>query len=255
MAKKADAPKKPMKLRKKLLPEFIWPDAKEYDLCQPKIDGWFCRLIIAGGRALFTARNGAVLQDRAVDPAFPDSIFQGEIIHGTRWAKKQSNLGHFFAFDLESSIAQTYGQRWRQLQAILSAHPLNGVSLMDCREYDGQNFVELQNHFVRTGGFEGMVFRNSRSLDHEILVSKEKQSWDFYVTAFYTGEKGRAILGLAANPGGPELMRCCVPRDEMDSAKIGDCAEILGDYLTAKGAVQGCAFYRWRPDKTVLVRN
>lgn len=136
------------------------------DSFQLKYDGWFCRIEIEGTYARVYSRANRELPDFNFEITNPMSAtLVGELMHGTNWAQQENLKGKIFLFDVWHKDGldledQPYRTRYSLLKAII---PMLPPHFQRIPNFPIGEFPKMWEMFVKTGDFEGVVFRNKQA--------------------------------------------------------------------------------------------
>lgn len=242
--------------------------ARGYDLCQPKYDGCWSRVVIARGEAaIFSRTNKPVATMPA--PAGLDATLVGECLLGTTRAAASSEHGTVRVFDCLATAgeviaeAEGYTERLAAAGRVIAAG-LPWASLAET--FPAADAAGLWASRVEPGDAEGLVFRRSGDTYTAATIGRVKRQMthDYVVVGVepgkgkLAGKAGAVILGLYGRMGvAEEVCRCGGGFSDAERAAmlaspkdyIGRVAEVRGYDLFASGAMRHPTFSRWRSDK------
>jgi ATP-dependent DNA ligase len=239
----------------------------EYDICDPKFDGWFTLVRISKGRGFVITSGGE--EKLQFDIALPDCLLICEWIHGTNWAQTNKAKEKFVAHDcLEFEGKDIRSDpRWVRFDWLIYLEKFAdfGSRFIRILETPSYDWTKLWEICVINSGFEGIVFKNSNAPFNPSSgqARLKKIATMNYVLSDFKEGTGRLEGTLGAIEGSlvidNKLVKVCTVgggfsddlRDEIWFNKeqyIGKVFEARGKILFTSGALRHPAFTKWRDD-------
>jgi ATP-dependent DNA ligase len=238
----------------------------EFDIVQPKHDGWWACAVIKSGVATIYSRQGvkkATMQARHAPPC----ILIGEYIVGTQRSTSADNEGVLVVFD---ALEVDGGEQWahsyrlrmeRYRNMVLGSEPwLDIVETLPVYQAEA-----LWSVLVADGCEEGLVFRNSLHNYEEAVIGRVKKTYtmDYVVMGVERGQgrnkdrAGAVICGLYEGRKLVEKVRVGggwsdAQREELfakPKAFIGRVLEVKGWQVFESGSMRHPNAVRFRDDK------
>ena len=245
---------------------------EQYDRCQLKMDGmWGCMKISHGQWGIYSRtgklKAGGVLEGEDYDKS--ETILLGEYIKSSHWGHKMNIDGNFYAFDCvkyQGVDLSNEMMRYRvnMLQNILAYDTFGFV--YELPHFPVEQWEETWNEYVGAKGYEGLVFKDSRS------KYNDKNAWarmkgvveiDYVCTGFRPADKGTKYEGQVGSVIGTltdkeVFVTCGGLSEDMRDAFTKYPERYIGQVFTAKGnnwypsgAIRHPQFVMWRTDKEV----
>lgn len=133
------------------------------DCVQLKYDGWWSRIVIRAGTAMFFSRTERMYKTIAIKDTSLTCTLIGEHMHGTQWSQHPTRLGQTFIFDCWAWDGQEYEDipyvdRYRIARAALNHLQGEGFTLAANYPIGASEYL-----WNNEPDFEGLVFRHSGS--------------------------------------------------------------------------------------------
>jgi ATP-dependent DNA ligase len=241
-------------------------NANEFDIVQPKLDGWWACAVIGKGKASIFSRQG-VKKAELPAPDAPPCIVLGEFLVGTQRSKSSANAGSLTVFDaIEIDGGElwnhTYGFRMGKFHDKVEgcAPWMRCVGSSPIKRADA-----AWKALVLRGKAEGLVFRNTRHQYEPGVIGRVKQTFtvDYVVMGVERGKgrhadrAGAVICGLYEGRTLVEKVRVGggwtdEQRDELfadPKAFIGRVLEVKGWQVFDSGSLRHPNAVRFRDDK------
>ncbi len=251
-----------------------FPTRSQFDLVEPKKDGWWGQLLLNGLEWELWSRSGALKKFGDLVTPVELTLLHGEYIYGTEWAKDQSMYDSICVFDAVSvDGVDTGGMPLSETREIINEF-LPRIEKEDIRE--GVRLIEqwpieesprIWDELVVGQKYEGLVFKNSTgSFGSTMGRMKQVASMDYICLGFEDSESERYIgTGVAAVVGGlyygddDEPIQACKVSGLTDEQRIefynnrekyiGKVFEASGKKVSKRGALRHPSFEGWRDDK------
>lgn len=239
--------------------DYALAKSRNFDLCQLKYDGWWCKALHNSGGVDFRSETDRSFGSAALG-GLDGCILIGEFMRGTQWSQHPDRKGRFYVYDIwavfgEPITTETYVQRYKILRKI-QLPP--AYSLVDTYRIDDQ--PALWERYVLREGWEGVVYRRSTSpIDDAIMREKREYSLEGTVVGFepglgkYAGSLGacRVAVGQAnttlVGGGYSDAERVHIWTNQ--SGYLGRVMEFTANAIFESGNVRHPRFVRWRDDK------
>lgn len=234
--------------------------ASGYDVLQLKYDGWWSRVEIASGNASVFSRTGRIVTTFAANPQIAGT-FIGEYLFGTQWSQHPSRQGQIILFDLwhlnrHSLETYTYRDRFGLLRTQI---PALGKPFEIVSNFPILSYPEVWSSKVKTGEYEGVVFRRRLSpVDDIILRHKSSVTEEVQIVGFTEGEgkhSGRLGALICRTLAGVEISVGGGLDDKAREDILANQSAYLGRWLTIEGrarfesgSIRHPNFKTWRPD-------
>lgn len=242
-----------------------------YDTVQPKYDGWWVLVYLSAESALVYSTSGRLL-DMIKTPDAPDTrncILIGEFMYGTNWAQSNSP-GTIYVHDCIAGIepdmiSRCYEDRYLEASCIVTL--LNNPRFKMIPSFPIKVADFMWSSFVDQDGFEGLVYKDSRSMLEPGSVkfgrTKKDFTMDYIVVGYIEGqgkhtnslgsiEAGLIIDGMvqkvtAIGGGYSDNQRAVIWNDR--ELYLGRVFEAKGKQVFPSGALRHGNFIRFRDDK------
>lgn len=251
-----------------------FPSRDEFDICEPKVDGWFSRLDLDDGSWSLWSRTSRLLKEGQITLNLKKTVLYAEYLFGTEWAKsREGDYGKLAVFgaeyvDGEDMRERSFAEVFLVIDDLLSRYKAGGV-LSECFQvqyYDIEHAPTVWEKLVVQEKFEGLVFKNSASpwgspmgrmkqiatMDY-VCMDVEESTADSYI-----GKQAAKCLVGGLYVDGVLVQKCRVPgltneqRFEFYQNKdkyIGRVLECAGKKISKRGSIRHPEFIRWRDDK------
>ena len=232
--------------------------SRGFDICQLKLDGWWCRAIHAHGGVDFRSETDRSFGSAALG-GLDGCTLIGEFMRGTQWSQHVDRKGRFFVFDVwsvfgEPITTESYVTRYKILRKLRLP---STYSLVDTYRIDDQ--PALWDRYILREGWEGVVYRRSSStVDDAVMREKREYSIDGTVVGFepgmgkYEGSLGAVRVAYGENVtsvggGWTDAERHAIWANQ--TAFLGRVCEFTANAIFESGNVRHPRFVRWRDDK------
>lgn len=166
-----------------------------FDVCQPKEDGWAAWLRGDVEWIELIDRGGGV-RAKFPNPLHFPFLIQGEWMFGTNWSFSHHS-GAFVAFDMpfddkNDLVERSYVHRMDHLSKFVSeyARMIKDIQIILVQTFSASRAMELWNEFVVKGDYEGLVFKDSSQTFNDMVIGRIK------------GTKSDKYVCMGMNEGG-----------------------------------------------------
>ena len=253
--------------------EIRWGEHREipeqYDTVQLKMDGiWGCMKIGHGQWGIYS-RTGKLKADGVLEDDTLHGVLLGEFMFGSHWGHKMGKNRNFYIFD----CVRINGKKIDTLS--LGSRVIHAGEMYDRlrEDIEGLRILEvfpvfhwhsLWDEYILEYGYEGLVFKNSRS------YYGEKNAWarmkaviemDYVCVGFRDADEGTKYEGMVGSVLGTlsdkEVYVTCGGLTEVQRKMFTRAPDrYIGRVFTAKGnnwypsgAIRHPMFQGWRDDK------
>lgn len=241
--------------------------SNEFDVVQPKLDGWWACAVIKNGIASIYSRQG-VLKDELPAGGAPPCLLVGEYLVGTQRAvtsKASDRLAVFDVLQIGKSELWNHSYEFRMGKfhdKVRGKAPwIDFVLTIPVRSAQA-----AWNEFVEKGGAEGLVFRHTRHQYEPGVIGRVKKTFtmDYVVMDVLPGEgkhksrMGALVCGLYEGRKLVEKVRVGGGWTDQEresiwrrpKSYIGRVLEVRGWQVFASGSMRHPNAVRFRDDKT-----
>jgi ATP-dependent DNA ligase len=233
-----------------------------FDLVELKYDGMWASAAFASGECVIRSRNDQIKARLPVDPKLGVFTLIGEYMRGTPWSRDTGRTGRFYAFDMVRFDNATLRDRRRTMEQLFT-HELMPEWMRLVEQYPAREWKRLWSEQVKSGQFEGLVFKQSDQPYGEPWGRmKARVTADFVCMGVNRGS-GRLVNTAGSIQGGlyveGRLQRILnvagftdEERDELwthPEGFVGRVFEVCGNARFESGALRHPRFLRWREDK------
>lgn len=237
--------------------------AKGFDILQLKYDGWNARIEIHYGWVTWYSKTDRKYHQICYPDAELHAVLYGEHMFGTQWSGKAGREGLTYCFDLAIVNGNdlkdlSYRERYSLLRGLQNRLP---EKFQVIPTYPIHRYAELWDANVKTGDFEGVVFRQKTApLAGLILRHKATFTEDLQIVGFKQGQGKFATMlgsvqcvtkaGVPTDVGGgfDDIQRYEIWTNQ--SKYLGRWFEAEARARFDSGALRHGNFIRWRDDLT-----
>jgi ATP-dependent DNA ligase len=229
-----------------------------FDICQLKLDGWWCRATHAASTATFYSETDREFA-RANIVGLDGCTLIGEFMRGTQWSQREDRKGLFFVYDITRLfgvpiIEETYLQRYKMLRRLQLPSTYRLIE-----NFHTDHFESIWQRYILHEGYEGVVFRRSSStINDAIIRHKRIYTLDGIVIGFEVGNgKYSESLGAVRVSVGKGVTTVGGGFSDAErhhiwanqSRYLGKYMELEASAIFESGAARHPRFVRWREDK------
>ena len=242
---------------------------REYDLVQLKMDGiWGC-MTISDGKWTIHSRTGKLKAEGEIDDKKLDAVLLGEFMFGSHWGHKMGKNRNFYIFDCLKIEGKDISSMTLANRVVLAGQTydrlkedIEGIRILEV--FPVFHWHSLWDEYILAYGYEGLVFKNSRS------YYGEKNAWarmkaviemDYICVGFRDADEGTKYEGMVGSVLGTlsdkEVYVTCGGLTEVQRKMFTNKPDrYIGRVFTAKGnnwypsgAIRHPMFQAWRDDK------
>lgn len=229
-----------------------------FNICQLKLDGWWCRAVHAAETVTFYSETDREFARAHVSDLNGCTLI-GEFMRGTQWSQHRDRKGLFFVYDITRLfgvpiIEETYHQRYKMLRRLKLPSVYRLVE-----NFRTDNFESIWQRYVLHEGYEGVVFRRLEStIDDAIIRHKRVYTLDGIVIGFEPGNGkyseslgavrvsvGKGVTTVGGGFSDAERHHIWVHQTRF----LGKVMELEASAIFESGAARHPRFVRWREDK------